>query len=216
MSIKRIRILIADDHSLIREGLKTILTFEEDITVVGEAMNGAEAIASIKTLAPDVVLLDVNMPDRSGIEVMKEIKASKLACKFIMITADDDRKTVFEAIEAGAHGYILKDSESVDLIQAVQEVYSGESYIDRRIVNYLVDKFAHKDEQESHFDDLTDREIEVLKRIAKGYTNKQIAMQLFLSEKTIKNYATSIYRKLEVRDRVQATLYAIRHDIDDR
>jgi len=216
MSIKRIRILIADDHPLIREGLKTILTFEEDITVVGEAMNGAETIANIKTLVPDVVLLDVNMPDQSGIEVMKEIKASNLACKFIMITADDDRKTVFEAIEAGADGYILKDSESVDLIQAVQEVYSGESYIDRRIVSYLVDKFTLKDEQESHLDGLTDREIEVLKRIAKGYTNKQIAMQLFLSEKTIKNYATAIYRKLEVRDRVQATLYAIRHDIDDR
>jgi len=216
MSIKRIRILIADDHPLIREGLKTILTFEEDITVVGEAMNGEETIVNIKTLLPDVVLLDVNMPDQSGIEVMKEIKASSLACKFIMITADDDRKTVFEAIEAGADGYILKDSESVDLIQAVQEVYSGESYIDRRIVSYLVDKFTLKDEQESHLDGLTDREIEVLKRIAKGYTNKQIAMQLFLSEKTIKNYATAIYRKLEVRDRVQATLYAIRHDIDDR
>ena len=216
MSIKRIRILIADDHPLIREGLKTILTFEEDITVVGEAMNGEETIVNIKTLLPDVVLLDVNMPDQSGIEVMKEIKASNLACKFIMITADDDRKTVFEAIEAGADGYILKDSESVDLIQAVQEVYSGESYIDRRIVSYLVDKFTLKDEQESHLDGLTDREIEVLKRIAKGYTNKQIAMQLFLSEKTIKNYATAIYRKLEVRDRVQATLYAIRHDIDDR
>lgn len=207
---------MADDHQLIREGLKTLLGFEEDLRIVGEAINGQEAIRTIEALRPDVVLMDVNMPNRSGIEVLRSIKEKHPSVKFIIITAAGDRETLFEAIESGADGYILKDSESIDLIEAIHEVFLGESYIDKRLVRYLVNKLVTpKGPLKNKLLELTDRELEILKAIAEGHTNKEIAEIFFLSEKTIKNYATNIYRKLEVKDRVQATLYAIRNHIQE-
>jgi len=215
MNSSIIRILIADDHALIREGIKTILAFEEDLKVIGEAINGSETIANVSTLSPDVVFLDVNMPDMTGIEVIKAIKAINIKTKIVMVTADGDRETLFKAIEAGADGYILKDSESVDMIQAVHEVYAGDSYIDKRLVRYLVDQFKEKTTPSNNkLYRLTERELSVLKLISDGFTNKEVADQLFLSEKTVKNYATTIFKKLEVKDRVQATLYAIRNSIN--
>lgn len=215
MNSSIIRILIADDHALIREGIKTILAFEEDLKVIGEAINGSETIANVSTLSPDVVFLDVNMPDMTGIEVIKAIKAINIKTKIVMVTADGDRETLFKAIEAGADGYILKDSESVDMIQAVHEVHAGDSYIDKRLVRYLVDQFKEKTTPSNNkLYRLTERELSVLKLISDGFTNKEVADQLFLSEKTVKNYATTIFKKLEVKDRVQATLYAIRNSIN--
>ncbi len=216
MNTKQKRILVADDHGLIREGLKTILGFQEDIKVIGEAINGKEAIESALALTPDVVLLDVNMPDMTGLEVLKEIKKHKASIKIIMITAAGDRETLFNALEAGADGYILKDSESVDLVQAIDEVCNGESYVDKRLLNYLINKVKRQSNvSENKLLTLTARELSVLKLIAQGYTNKEVSDTLYLSEKTIKNYATNIFKKLEVKDRVQATLYAIHNHIEE-
>lgn len=216
MNTKLIRILVADDHGLIREGLKTILGFQEHIKVIGEAINGKEAIDNALALAPDVVLLDVNMPDMTGLEVLKEVKKLNSEIKFVMITAAGDRETLFNALEAGADGYILKDSESVDLVQAIEEVSIGETYIDKRLVSFLINKIKRQSDVSSNkLLELTSRELSVLKLISQGFTNKEVSEKLFLSEKTVKNYATNIFKKLEVKDRVQATLYAIRHQIEE-
>lgn len=215
MITKDIRTLIADDHALIREGLKTILGFEETIKIVGEAINGREAIENANLLKPDIILMDVNMPDMTGIEVLKSIKEKNSDIKVIMITAAGDQETLFKALDGGADGYILKDSESVDMIQAIHEVYEGETYIDKRLVNLLVKKLHHKMDLETNkLHELTERELSVLKLISQGYTNREVSEILFLSEKTVKNYATTIFKKLEVKDRVQATLYAIKNEID--
>lgn len=216
MNTKLKRILIADDHTLIREGLKMILGFHEGIKVIGEAINGNEAIENALALKPDVVLLDVNMPDVTGIDVLKEIKKKDDTIKIIMITAAGDRETLFGALEAGADGYILKDSESLDLVQAIEEVCTGETYIDKRLVSYLVNKLKRQtDVSSNRLLELTSREMSVLKLISQGYTNKEVGETLFLSEKTVKNYATTIFKKLEVKDRVQATLYAIHNHIEE-
>lgn len=139
MSTNPIRILVADDHNLIREGLKRILDFQDDMRLIGEAINGRDALKSVEALNPDIVLLDVNMPDLTGIEVLRHMKRKKLPVRAIMLTVAGDRETLFEAIESGAEGYILKDSETVDLVQAIKEVYEGETYIDKRLVSLLVD-----------------------------------------------------------------------------
>lgn len=215
MITKDLRTLIADDHALIREGLKTILGFEETIKIIGEAINGREAIENAALLKPDIILMDVNMPDMTGIEVLKAIKEKNNEIKIIMITAAGDQETLFNALDSGADGYILKDSESVDMIQAIHEVYEGETYIDKRLVNLLLKKLHHKKDLESNkLHELTERELSVLKLISQGYTNREVSEILFLSEKTVKNYATTIFKKLEVKDRVQATLYAIKNEID--
>jgi DNA-binding NarL/FixJ family response regulator len=215
MNYKVIRILIADDHALIRTGIRTILSFKEDLKVIGEAINGQDAIDNVLALGPDVIFLDVNLPDMTGLEVLKHIKGQGRGTKVVMLTADGEQDTLFQAIEAGADGYLLKDSESEDITQAVYQVCQGETYIDKRLVRYLVNQVKRQTQSEDNkLRDLTDREISVLKLIAQGMTNQEIAEKLFLSEKTVKNYATTIYRKLEVKDRVKATLYAINNDID--
>lgn len=216
MNTKLKRILVADDHGLIREGLKRILGLQEGIKVIGEAINGKEAVENTLALMPDVLLLDVNMPDMTGLEVLKEIKREKSSIKILMITAAGDRETLFSALEAGADGYILKDSESIDLVQAIEEVCGGETYIDKRLVSYLVNKVKRQSDASSNkLLELTSRELSVLKLISEGYTNRETSEKLFISEKTVKNYATNIFKKLEVKDRVQATLYALRNHIDE-
>lgn len=216
MNSNLIRILVADDHILIREGLKRILDFQDDMRLIGEAINGKDALQSVEALTPDIVLLDVNMPDMTGLEVLRHMKRKKLNVRAIMLTVAGDRETLFEALEAGAEGYILKDSETVDLVQAIKEVYSGETYIDKRLVSLLVDNYKmRKTSKLNLLSELTERELEVLKLISEGYTNKEVGEMLFISEKTVKNYATNIFKKLEVKDRVQATLYAIRHHIEE-
>ncbi len=216
MATVPIRVFIADDHALIRQGLKRIIDFETDIAVVGDASDGRMAIEQMALLKPDIVLLDFHMPDMTGLEVLKKMKEISVDTKAVMLTVADDRKTLLECIQFGAEGYILKDSDTVDIVSAIREVYRGESYIDKRLIKLLVEQFTdHKDEEEvTHsFGELTDREIDVLKSISEGMTNKEVAQKLYLSEKTVKNYASSVFRKLGVKDRVQATLYAIHNNL---
>jgi len=216
MSTVPIRVFIADDHALIRQGLKRVIEFESDIAVVGDGENGQESLDQIVLLKPDIILLDFHMPDMTGLEVLKALKEKGIDSKAVMLTVADDRKTLLECIQFGAEGYILKDSDITDIVSAIREVYKGESYIDKRLVKLLVETFtehSEEDELANMFSELTDRELDVLKSISEGMTNKEVAQTLFLSEKTVKNYASSLFRKLGVKDRVQATLYAINNNL---
>lgn len=217
MTTKTIRILIADDHSLIRQGLKTIIEFQENLSVVCECDNGTDALANMSVLKPDVAIIDINMPGKTGLEVLKEARDSGFETKIIMLTVESDRKTLMSAIEFGADGFILKDSDAKDIIDAMHEVIKGENYIDKRLVKLLIYDLKHKDDDHNDevlFSELTSREFDVLELISQGMTNAEIAEELFLSEKTVKNYASSVFRKLDVKDRVQAALYAIKNDIE--
>ena len=216
MSTIPIRVFIADDHALIRQGLKRVIEFEADVAVVGDGENGRSSLEQIVLLKPDIILLDFHMPDMTGLEVLKALKEKGVSSKAIMLTVADDRKTLLECIQFGAEGYILKDSDTTDIISAIREVHKGESYIDKRLVKFLLETFTdHNEEDElaNKFGELTERELDVLKSISKGMTNKEVAQTLFLSEKTVKNYASSLFRKLGVKDRVQATLYAINNNL---
>lgn len=216
MSMAPIRILIADDHNLIREGLKRIFDYESDMTIVGEAINGYEAEGAIRTLRPDVVIMDVNMPEISGLQVLKNIRTDKIKVKVVILTVAGDRETLMEAVQIGADGYLLKDSDVAELIRAVRETCDGETYIDQRLVKLLVSSYRGDRDHggvENPLNQLTPRELEVLGLMAEGRSNREVGEVLFLSEKTIKNQLTTIFRKLGVNDRVQATLSAIKWDI---
>lgn len=211
-----IKVLIADDHDLIRQGLKRIISLEDDFSIVGDAENGEAALNILKDYQCDVALLDVNMPLLNGIEVLKEIKRQRNNIKVIILTVESDKKTIREAIKVGADGYMLKDSAGDEIVNAIKAVHSGEKYIDKSLISILFSDIKDTDKKTvSVLDSLTRREIEVLIKISKGLSNKEIGEQLYLSEKTIKNYATNLFRKINVEDRVQATIIALENNIND-
>ncbi|MDM8535053.1 response regulator transcription factor, partial [Clostridiaceae bacterium HSG29] len=182
------RIVIADDHELIREGIKKLLEIENEFKIVGEASNGDEVIKIFKLFKPDLIILDINMPDKSGLEVLKIIKETNSDTKVVLLTINSDRKSLSTAIESGADGYILKDSDPGQLSDILLNIINGETFIDKRLVNSLVDIYKHSnDELKSKFCDLTEREKEVLYYLSNGYTNKEISGEIFISEKTVKN-----------------------------
>jgi len=211
-----IRILIADDHDIIRQGLKRILSFEEDMDIVAEAENGEEALKFLKLHKLDVILLDCNMPVMNGIQVLGSVKEQGDKIKVIMLTIENDRKTLHTAIDIGADGYMLKDSAGTEIVDAIRIVHKGEKYIDKSLVSLLFSDIKIKMKREpSILDKLSRREVEVLIKISKGLSNKEIGEQLFLSERTVKNYATNLFRKINVEDRVRATILAIENNIED-
>lgn len=213
-----ISVLIADDHEIIRQGLKRIIGFEKDMKIIGEAENGKKVLEILKYTRSDViVLLDLNMPLMDGIETLKKIRAvQKDNIKVIMLTIEDDRKTIYEAINIGADGYILKGSMGTEIIEAIRAVYQGDKYIDRSIVSIFFQDIKGKNKKGNNIlDGLSKREIEVLVEISRGLSNKEIGEKLFISEKTVKNYATNLYKKINVNDRVQATILAIENDIEN-
>ena len=211
-----IRILIADDHDIIRQGLKRIISFEDDMEIVCEAENGEKTLQLLNINEVDIVLLDCNMPIMNGIEVLKNIKEQGDKIKVIMLTVENDRKTIHTAINIGADGYLLKDSAGTEIVNAIRVVEKGEKYIDKSLVSILFSDIMVKDtKSKSSLDKLSKREVEVLINISKGLSNKEIGEQLYLSEKTIKNYATNLFRKINVDDRVQATIFAIEHNINE-
>lgn len=211
-----IRVFIADDHDLIRQGLKTIISFQEDLSVCGEAEKGDKVIEEINKAKPHVVLLDINMPTIRGIDVLEKIKEQFEDTKVIMLTIENDKKTIHRAIDIGADGYVLKDSAGTEIVNAIRIVWEGEKYIDKSLVSLLFTDIKERGQKKvGTFDNLTPRELAVLYQISKGLSNKEIGAELFLSEKTVKNYATSVFRKINVDDRVQATIFAIENNIDD-
>jgi DNA-binding NarL/FixJ family response regulator len=210
-----IKVLIADDHDLIRQGLKTIISYEPDLLVTGEACDGYETLALIGQYHPDIILMDINMPRKNGIEVLKELKSQGTEVKIILLTVESDRKTIMEAIEIGADGYILKGSTMNELLEAIRSVYRDENYIDKSLVTLLFKKVTNNASQLKVISELSARDLEMLMYLSKGMSNKEIADVMFLSEKTIKNNMTRIFRIIDVRDRVQATLYAIENQIEN-
>ncbi|HWR09568.1 response regulator transcription factor [Sporomusa sp.] len=217
-----IKLLIADDHALLRQGIKNVLSLEPDFLVIGEAADGDEAIKQVECLKPDILLLDVNMPRMNGLEVTRRLKAENKVVKVIILTIHDDENYVLEVIKAGAVGYLLKDIEPGMLVKAIRTVYEGQSFIYPTLARQLFGEISRQEDrrhetaamlQRRKGERLTYREVEVLQLIGHGMSNQEIAQKLFLSEKTVKNHLTNIFRKVNVVDRTQAVLYAIRQKI---
>jgi len=210
---------MADDHDLIRQGLRRILSFQEDMIVIGEAENGEKILELLKHNKPDVVLLDFNMPLLNGIDVLKKIKMQDNSIKVIMLTIENEKKIIYDAIQFGADGYLLKESVGAEIVEAIRTVCQGEKYIDKALVSVFFMDIAGQDKgqktQNSILDILSKREIEALIYISKGLSNKEIGVKLYISEKTVKNYITNLYKKLKVSDRVQAAVTAIENDIEN-
>lgn len=217
--VKKIKVIVIDDHDLIREGLNRIISFEEDLEILGEGKNGEEALELVESKAPEVVVLDINMPKKNGLEVLKGIKQKDKNIKVVMLTVENDKKTILEAIDIGADGYILKESAGSEIVNAIRGVYSGEKYIDKILIStifYNVKRdLKYYSKEKEIIKLLTNRELSILYEISKGLKNKEIAEKLFLSEKTVKNYITGIFKKIKVEDRVQATIFAIKNDIEE-
>ncbi|MFF0307579.1 response regulator [Streptosporangium sp. NPDC004379] len=211
-----IRVLIVDDHALIRRSLEMALSTETDIEVVGEASDGQEAVEFADRLTPDVMLMDVRMPRRSGIEATREIKASVPSTRIIMLTVSDEEEDLFEAIKAGATGYLLKNVQLDEVPEAVRGVHEGQSLINPAMAAKLITEFANMSRKEAErppqlpVPRLTDREMEVLRLVAKGMNNREIAKQLFIAENTVKNHVRNILDKLQLHSRMEAVVYAVR------
>lgn len=211
-----IKILIADDHSIVREGLKQLLEMEKDFLVIGQASNGMETIQKVKELQPDVLLLDINMPVMSGIKALRKIKEEGIDVKVVILTIHEDREYLLETVQLGAIGYVLKDSDSITLAKAIRDANRGESYIQPKLAAELVKEFNRPKPNKLNTEgELTQREYEVLTLIAEGMNNRDIAGKLYISEKTVKNHVSSIFRKINVNDRTQAAIYAFKHNIKD-
>ena len=207
----QINVLLADDHMMVREGIHQILELEDNICVVGEAGDGIECIDAIYKLKPDVVILDINMPKMDGLSVLKTVRDKKIECKIIVLTFYNDIGIVQDAVKSGANGYILKESDSTLLIKAINIVTSGGRYIQPSIAAMLrQSKFI---KQQSAVDILTKRELEIIKLLVGGLYNKEIAHNLNISEKTVKNHISSIFKKINVSDRTQAAVYAIKNNL---
>lgn len=216
MALKTINVIIADDHSMVRQGIKQILELEPDIVVTAQASNGREAVELANNYNPDVLLMDINMPVLNGLQAVKEIREIGLETKVIMLTINDDREYLFKALQFGAQGYMLKDAEPSVLIDAIRNVAAGDSYIQSNMTTELVKEFNRVTQKEKERDfetNLTSREVEVLNLIADGLLNKEIAKSLYISEKTVKNHVSSIFRKLNVNDRTQAAIYAFKNNL---
>lgn len=217
MKGKNITVMIADDHVLLREGLKQILDLEEDIDVVAQAGDGKEAVEKAMKCKPDVILLDINMPKMSGIEALRRFKDLGASSKIIMLTIHDDREYLCETIKIGANGYILKDSDADSLIKAIRDVNNGKTYIQPSVASLLIEEINSKEKETNgdllKVEALTKREYEVLTLVAEGLNNREIAERLFISEKTVKNHVSNIFKKIHVNDRIQAAIFAYRNNI---
>lgn len=205
-----IRILIADDHPIVRRGLVFFLKTQPDIEIVGEANDGEEAVRLAETLKPDMILMDLLMPRLNGIEATKAIKSRIPQTHIMILTSFSDQDQVIPAIEAGADGYQLKDVEPDVLVQAIREVVKGGRSLHPKATNQILNEFTKKRDDQARLGELTNREKDVLMEIARGKSNKEIATSLFITEKTVKTHVSNILAKLELADRTQAALYAVR------
>lgn len=210
-----IKVMIADDHSMIREGLKNLLELDGDIKVIQEAEDGIDCLEKLKKRKPDVLLLDINMPRKSGLDVLRDLSASKYRSKVkvLVLTVHNEVEYLMKAVEIGVDGYILKDSESAELKKAIYAVMDGQNYIQPSLIPALNSKMIEKNHDEEKIKSLTKREYEVLKLLSYGFYNRDIAIKLDVSERTIKNHVSSIFKKIGVVDRTQAAVFAIRNNL---
>ena len=208
-----IRVMLADDHILMREGIRQLLEFDGSIEVVEEANDGDECLEKLKRSKPDVLLLDINMPNKNGIQVLEEIKKNKINVKVLILTVHNEVEYLLKAVDIGVDGYIMKDSESAELKKAINAVMKGENYIQPKLIPALNNRLVARDVDKEKLESLTKREIDVLILVANGMFNKEIAIKLNISERTVKNHISNIFKKLDVSDRTQAAVFAIKNDI---
>ena len=209
-----IRVFLCDDHTLFRQGIRKLLELEKDIEVVGEANNGQELLDMLKKTGPDVILMDIGMPQMDGVTATYKVKKILPYAHIIILTVYEDEPHIFAAIKAGAMGYLLKDVSFDELIEAIRRVYKGEALIQPVIATKVLKEFALLDkrkikEGDKFYSDLTEREKEILRLIALGGTNKEIAQKLGIAEKTVKNHISHIFQTLHVNNRTQAAIYAL-------
>lgn len=216
MEQERIKIMLVDDHTLVREGFAKMLELEPDFEVVGQAADCDEACKLVRKLNPEIILMDIRLPGVTGIEATKKIKEEFPKVEVIILSMYDEDEYIFEAIKAGASGYVLKDISKEDLVRAIRVVHSGESLIQPALAKKVLKEFAHlakettQAQAKATIRELSERELDVLRLVAEGHANKQIADSLLISETTVKAHLRSIFRKLEVSDRAQAVAYAMR------
>ncbi len=208
-----IKLMIVDDHKMIREGLKTLLEFDENILVIEEADNGKECLSKLRSVKPDIILLDINMPEMNGIETLKALNRKKNRPKVLMLTVHNEIEYLIKAVDIGVDGYILKDSESKELIRAVYSVNEGEKFIQPSLIPLLNSKLIARDLDQEKIEKLSSREIEVLKLVAMGLFNKEIGEKLDISERTVKNHMSNIFKKIDCTDRTQAAVFCIRNGL---
>lgn len=213
----KLRILLVDDHEVVRLGLKTLLSRHPEFQVVAEAGTADEAVEQVLIYKPDVVVMDVRLPGRNGIEATEEIVRRAPDSKVIILTSYADEEILFDAISAGASGYVLKQIGSADLVKALERIGNGESLLDPSLTQKVFQRVreANRKAQDEAFADLSDQELRVLALVTRGMTNKEIAVVVFLSEKTVRNYVSSILSKLHLSSRAEAAAYAVKHNIED-
>ncbi len=209
-----IRVFLLDDHEVVRRGLRELLEPEPDLEVVGEAGSAAEALRRIPAMRPDVAVLDARLPDGSGIDVCRDIRSAHPEIRALILTSFDDDDALFAAIMAGAAGYVLKDIHGDDLIDAIRRVHSGQSLLDPAVTGQVLERLRHGKPEDKRLASLSDQERRVLSLIGEGLTNRQIAEQMFLAEKTVKNYVSSLLSKLGMERRTQAAIFATRLEDD--
>ena len=208
-----VKIMIADDHSMIREGLKNLLELDGDIQVIAEAVDGEDCLEKLQLVKPDVLLLDINMPKKNGLEVLKSLKSCRSKLKVLVLTVHNETEYLMKAVDIGVNGYVLKDSESAELKKAIFIVADGETYIQPSLIPALNAKMIETNKDAEKIKSLTKRELDVLKLLAVGMFNKEVGKRLEISERTVKNHVSNIFKKLGVTDRTQAAVFAIRNNL---
>lgn len=208
-----IKVMLADDHILMREGIRQLLECDDSVEIVGEVSNGEQCMQMIRKVKPQVLLLDINMPVKNGIEVLKEIRNNKWNIKVLILTVHNEIEYLLRAMDIGVDGYILKESEFSELKKAINTVMSGETYIQPSLIPLLNNRMVSRDKDKDKIEELTKRELEVLIEVANGKLNKEIANELRISERTVKNHISNIFKKIDVSDRTQAAVFAIKNDL---
>ena len=213
-----VRILVADDHAIFRDGLRRLLDGAEDVSIVGEAANGNECVKMLAKLKPDILLLDLRMPEKDGLGVLEEVNFDSLPTRVIVLTAAEDDRDVVRAMRLGARGVVLKQSASDLLLKSIRKVHDGEIWLDNRMTAEVIDAFKKSAEagQRREKPLLSDREKEIVQLVAQGFRNREIGEKLFISEQTVKNHLHNIFDKLGVSDRLELALYAIHHRLIDQ
>jgi two-component system response regulator DevR len=206
-----IRVFLLDDHEIIRRGLRDLLEANDDLEVVGEAGTAEEAYGRIPATTPDVAVLDVQLPDGNGVEVCREIRSNNPEIKCLILTSFADDEALFDAIMAGASGYLLKQIRGVDFVSAVRNVAAGQSLLDPKLTAKVFQRLRDRSSQDERLQHLSDQERRILALIAEGFTNRRIAEEMFLAEKTVKNYVSNLLAKMGMSGRTEAAVYAVRH-----